>query len=93
MTVCLAGDGNIVRARVHTTGVAIPSYIEHQLRIKPADHEELNATERLIEEQFRLQVYADIASRLQAALLELEDKVLATRARDATLKVLDAAMK
>lgn len=88
-----ADDNAVVPARVNPNGIAVPSYREKPLMIKPPDHDTLNPEEALIEEQFRLQVYADVTERIHAGMVGLEKAVRAHRAKDPVLAALDADMK
>ena len=65
--------------RTLPTGVVVPAYTEAPLRIKPPDHEFLSAGEAAREEDARLQLYSDIASRVEAAMAVLEARVFARR--------------
>jgi hypothetical protein len=71
----LSHDDEMVAARVNYTGVAVPAYHERPLMIKPSDHASLSASEKLIEEKFRLGLYRDITDAVHAAVCELEVKV------------------
>jgi hypothetical protein len=67
----LSADGSRVDTRVEN-GVTIAAYVERPLLIKPPDHATLSPAEAVIEEKFRLQLYADITQRLHAAMCQLE---------------------
>jgi hypothetical protein len=69
-----------VPARVLRTGVAVPAFVEAPLRAKPPDHPWLSPADARAEEDARLQLYSDLAARLEAALAELEVGVMARRA-------------
>jgi hypothetical protein len=90
---CFTDDNAVVPARVNPNGIAVPSYREKPLMIKPPDHDSLSAEEGVIEEQFRLQVYADITERIHASMVNLEKEVRSHRGRDPVLAALDADMK
>lgn len=69
----------IIPTRTLRTGAVVPQFVEAPLRIKPPDHRFLTPSEAAEEEDFRLQLYSDIASRLEAALVVLERQVIARR--------------
>lgn len=69
----------IIPTRTLRTGAIVPQFVEAPLRIKPPDHRFLTPAEAAQEEDFRLQLYSDIASRLEGALIALERQVLARR--------------
>jgi len=69
----------VVPTRTLRSGAVVPAFIEAPLRAKPPDHEYLSPGEAAVEEALRLQLYADIADRLFAALLPLERRVVAHR--------------
>ena len=70
----------VVPTRTLASGAVVPAYIEAPLRAKPPDHELLSPAEAAAEEALRLQLYADIAARLHAAVCVLEARVVAHRA-------------
>jgi hypothetical protein len=69
----------LIPTRTLRTGAVVPQFIEAPLRIKPPDHTFLTPAEATLEEDYRLQLYSDIASRLEGALAVLERRVMARR--------------
>jgi Acyltransferase len=69
----------VIPTRTLRTGATVPQYVEAPLRIKPPDHLFLTPTEAVEEEDYRLQLYSDIAGRLEQALVVLEAQVMRRR--------------
>lgn len=68
-----------VPRRTLSTGVVVPAYTEAPLRIKPPDHAFLTPDEAALEEDARLQLYSDIATRIEHAMAALEVRVFERR--------------
>lgn len=69
----------VIPTRRLRTGAVVPQYVEAPLRIKPPDHLFLTPQEAVEEEDYRLQLYSDISTRLEQALVVLEAQVMRRR--------------
>jgi hypothetical protein len=68
-----------IPTRTLRTGTVVPAFVEAPLLAKPPDHDWLSPEEAIEEENYRLQLYSDLAMRLENALVKLEAIVMERR--------------